>query len=149
MAKRLYSLPVPETFQHSEKVDLLSELDFTGDSPPSLLSLIGGNSWFILTLLNITKSEDKVWLTCPSAAWPFVEQFKIFSRFVDGIEVINDCSESAVKLVYEFMNVRHDEDDRHELLLAVQQRRDQLKVGHATASKANMQAAYEAVLKQK
>ena len=46
MAKRLYSLPMLETFQHSEKVDLLSELDFTGDSPPSLLSMIGRNSWF-------------------------------------------------------------------------------------------------------
>ena len=126
MAKRLYSLPVLKTFQHSEKVDLLSELDFTGDSPPSLLSLIGRNSWFIFTLLDIIKSEDKVCLTCPSAAWPFVEQFKIFSRFVDGIEVVNDCSERAVKLVYEFMNVCHDEDDRHELPLAVQQRRDQL-----------------------
>ena len=90
MANQLYSLPVPETFQHTEKVDLLSELDFTGDSPPSLLSLIGKNSWFILTLMNITKSEDKVWLTCPSAAWLFVEQFKIFSRFVDGIKVVND-----------------------------------------------------------
>ena len=139
---------MPETFQHSEKVDLLLELDFTGDSPPSLLSLIGRNSWFIFTLLNITKSEDKVWLTFPSAVWPFVEQFKIFSRFVDGIEVVNDCSERAVKLVSEFMNVCHDEDDRQELLLAVQQRQDQLKVGHATASKANKQAAYEAVLKQ-
>ena len=77
-----------------------------------------------------------------------MEQFKIFSRFVDGIEVVNDCSEHTVKLVSEFINVCHDEDDRQELLLAVQQRRDQLKVGHATASKANMQAAYETVLKQ-
>ena len=90
MAKRLYSLPVLKTFQHSEKVDLLSELDFTGDSPPSLLSLIIRNSWFIFTLLDIIKSEDKVWLTCPSAAWLSVEQFKIFSRFVDGIKVVND-----------------------------------------------------------
>ena len=148
MAKRLYSLPVPETFKHSEEVDLFSELDFTCDNPPSLLPLIGKNSWFIFTLLNITKSEDKVWLTCPSAVWPFVEQFKTFSRFVDGIQVVNDCSERAVKLVSEFINVCHDEDDRQELLLAVQQRRDQLKVGKATASKTNMQAAYEAVLKQ-
>ena len=39
MANQLYSLPVPETFQHSERVDLLSELDFTGDSPTKLAVL--------------------------------------------------------------------------------------------------------------
>ena len=50
-------------------------------------------------------------------------------------------------MVFEFINVCYDQDDRQELLLAVQQRRGQLKVGHATGSKANLQAAYEAVLK--
>ena len=35
----LYSLPVLETFHYTERVDLLSELDFTGDSPTKLAVL--------------------------------------------------------------------------------------------------------------
>ena len=39
----------------------------------------------------------------------------------------------------------HDEDDRQDLLLAVQQRRDRLK---GAATKAELQAAYEAIVKE-
>ena len=44
MAKKLYSLPVPNKFKHTEKRDLLEDLDFNCDKPPSLLPLIGENS---------------------------------------------------------------------------------------------------------
>ena len=84
------------------------------------------------------------WLTYPPTFWPYVDQFKKFSGFVDGLEV-NDSSERAIKLVSEFVNSMHDEDDRQDLLLAVQQRRDRLK---GPATKAERQAAYEAIVKE-
>ena len=93
----------------------------------------------IFDLLNLTR------LTCTPAFWPYVDQFKKFSGFVDGLEVVNDSSERAIKLVSEFINSMLDEDDRQDLLLAVQQRRDRLK---GAATKAELQAAYEAIVKE-
>ena len=130
----------------TEKRDLLEDLDFNCDKPPSLLPLIGENSWFMFSLLDLAKVRDMPWLTCPSSFWPFVDQFKTFIRFVNSLEVVNDCSEQAVKLVSEFVNLVHDEEDRQELLLAVQHRRDQLK---GSATKAELQTAYEAIVKEK
>ena len=100
----------------------MQELDFDNDKPPSLLPLIGQNSWFIFDLLNLTRPEDKPWLTCPPTFWPYVDQFNKFSGFVDGLEVVNDSSERAIKLVSEFVNSMLDKDDRQDLLLAVHQR---------------------------
>ena len=143
MAEKHHSIQIPSKFKHTKR-DILQELDFDSDKPPSLLPLIGQNSWFIFDLLNLTRPEDKPWLTCLPTFWPYVDQLKKFSGFVDGLEV-NDSSERAIKLVSEFVNSMHDEDDRQDLLLAVQQRRDRLK---GAATKAELQAAYEAIVKE-
>jgi len=47
--------------------------------------------------------EDKLWLNCPAPLWRYVDQFKTFSNFVSKLEVVNDSSERAVKLVSEFV----------------------------------------------
>jgi hypothetical protein len=107
IAKTLLSKPVPDYFQHSEKSNLINELKFKQEVPPGLAPLIGENSWFIFSLLNLTRMEDKLWLNCPAPMWCYVDQFKTFSNFVSKLEVVNDCSERAVKLVSEFVNNVH------------------------------------------
>jgi len=75
LAKVLYSKPVPQQFVHSKKLNLYLDLDFTSNKPPSLLSLVGENSWFIFSLLKLASEEDKPWLTCPASFWQFTDQF--------------------------------------------------------------------------
>ncbi|XP_012564394.2 uncharacterized protein LOC105848737 [Hydra vulgaris] len=146
IAKTLFSIPVPDHFQHSEKSNLIKELNFKQEVPPGLARLIGENSWFIFSLLNLTRMEDKLWLNSPAPMWCYVDQFKTFSNFVSKLEVVNDSSERAVKLVLEFVNNVHNEDDRQELLLAVQQRRDQLR---GSGTKEQLQLAYKAICKKR
>lgn len=142
IAKKLYSLPVPPTFQHSDK-DLLEELDFSQSQPPSLLPLLGKNSWYMFQILDIAKDSDKHWLMCPSEFWSSVVQFNKMADFVNNLEVVNDCSERAIKLISDFVNDVHNEDDRQDLLLAIEQRRGQL--GGASTKK-QLQDAYSKII---
>ena len=146
MAKKLFSLPVPDTFQHTDRTDIMDQLDFANDKLPSLEILIGQNSWFIFKLLNIIGEDDKTWLNCPPSFWKYVDQFKIFSDFVSKVQVVNDSSERAVKLVSDYINHVHKEDDRQELLVAIQRRRDQVK---GATSKSALQVAYTEIGKER
>ena len=54
--------------------------------------------------------------------------------------VVNDCSERGVKLISEFVDSIHNEDDRQDLLLAIQMRRELLR---GIRSKNDLQNAYD------
>jgi hypothetical protein len=144
VAKMLFSKPVPEFFRHSEKLNLLKTLNFNLEKPPSIAQLVGENSWFIFSLLNLTKLNDKLWLNSPAPLWEYIEQFKIFSQFVSNLAVVNDVSERSIKVVSDFVNNVHNEDDCQELLLAIHQRRENL---NKAKTKEDLQLAYQAIAK--
>ena len=105
---------------------------------------MGENSWFIFSLLNLTKLNDKLWLNSPAPLWEYIEQFKIFSQFVSNLAVVNDVSERSIKVVSDFVNNVHNEDDRQDLLLAIHQRRENL---NKAKTKEDLQLAYQAIAK--
>ena len=127
IAKVLLETPVPDKFQPKARIDILKDVHFSAENPPKLAKFVGPNSWFIFKLLDISKESDKPWLACPPSFLPSVEQSKRLKDFCEKLQVVNDCSECAVKLVSEFIDDVHDEDDRQDLLLAVQRRREQLR----------------------
>ena len=92
-----------------------------------LSQFVGPNSWLIFSLLDLNKPEDLFWLKVDSASWKFIAQFNKFKLFCEHLKCVNDSSERAVKLVSEFINCVHNEEDRQDPLLAVQQKRDHLR----------------------
>ena len=67
IAKTLFSKQFPDQFQHSEDSNLFKDLHFKQETPSGLATLFGENSWFIFSLLNLTKMEDKLWLNTPAS----------------------------------------------------------------------------------
>nr|XP_047144346.1 uncharacterized protein LOC124817922 [Hydra vulgaris] len=119
IAKKLYSMSRPENYVvHRQQVDfeLLKNLDFCQDNPPSLVSLIIEQSWLIFHLLNHWKAKLQ-WLKSPVETWNLNDYYLEFKQFVKNLEVVNDCSERSVKLVQELINKSHKEKKRQDTFL--------------------------------
>nr|XP_047144380.1 uncharacterized protein LOC124817945 [Hydra vulgaris] len=117
IAKKLYSMPENYVVQRQQvDFELLNNLDFCQDNPPSLVSLINEQSWFIFHLLNHGKAELQ-WLKTPVETWKLNDYYLEFEHFVKNLEVVNDCSERAVKLVQELINKFHKEKKRQNTFL--------------------------------
>lgn len=101
IAKKLYSTPRPTTYaKERQKVDLnlLNSLVYSDDTPPSLTPLITDQSWLIFHMLNHANAEVQ-WLKTPVETWDLNDYFLEFKQFVNNLEVVNDCSERAIKLI--------------------------------------------------
>ena len=53
-------------------------LDFTQKKPTNLSHLVGKNSRFIFSLLNLSKDEDKAWLNNPALSWALSTNLKLY-----------------------------------------------------------------------
>jgi len=62
MEKKLHAEIVPEIFGHVDPTTKMDDLNFDGNTPPSLEFLVGHKSWFIFKLLDISKASDIHWL---------------------------------------------------------------------------------------
>ena len=82
IAKTLFSKPVPNKFHHS-KSNVFKDHKFKQETSPALAPLMGEDSWFIFSLLNLTKMEVKLWLYTPSSLCCFVDS-KSFPTFSIG-----------------------------------------------------------------
>ncbi|XP_047129704.2 uncharacterized protein LOC124809606 [Hydra vulgaris] len=119
IAKKLYSTPRPTTYaieKHQVNLNILNSLMFNDDTPPSLTPLITDQSWLIFHILNHANAEVQ-WLKTPSETWDLNDYYLEFKQFVNNLEVVNDCSERAIKLVQELINKSHNEDKRQSTFL--------------------------------
>ena len=60
-----------------------------------LIDINDFNSWKIFQMLSV----DADWLKKPVAEWENDENYKEVERFVSELNVTNDCSERAIKLI--------------------------------------------------
>ena len=146
IAKAIVNQNIPEVFEHPERSDssILNKLDFSTEDPPMLDSLVGPNSWFILDFLGFGSKISSTWLWTPPELWPDIPGYQKLETFVKQIKVVNDGSERGINLISNYVNKFHKEDDRQDLLLAVQRYRDILR---GATTKDEMQAAYEKLRK--
>ena len=83
--------------------------------PPSLTILIKNESWTLFNTLGLT-IEQCIWMELPHQFWyKFIGYIK-FQEFVNSIDVVNDCSERAVKLIKHNMEKTKTEDKLQHLL---------------------------------
>ena len=71
-----------------------------------LIDIIGSNSWKIFQVLSV----DADWLKKPVAEWENDENYKEVERFVSELNVTNDCSERAIKLITDLAPTVQKED---------------------------------------
>ena len=101
IAKKFYSTPRPTTYaigRHQVNLNILNSLMFDDDTPQSLTLLITDQSWLIFHILNHANAEVQ-WLNTPSETWDLNDYYQESKQFVNNVEVVNDCSERAIKLV--------------------------------------------------
>ena len=88
----------------------------------SLPDLVGPNSWFIFTLLDIGIE----WMELPPYRWFEGAQFQTFNEFVLDIMVFNNAAERSVKDVTEYAHISQDSNHRNNVLLVVKSHRDKI-----------------------
>ena len=121
MAKKLYSLqrcPIDSFPLERQIMDqsVLKSLNFSKDEPPSLAPLITDKSWLVFDMLRHGKAETQ-WMKIPPEFWEFNDFYLKFRATVTGLDVVNDCSERAIKLVQDLINRANSEEKRQDTLL--------------------------------
>nr|XP_047128011.1 uncharacterized protein LOC124808906 [Hydra vulgaris] len=121
MAKKLYSLQrcPSESFPLERQVmdqAILNSLNFSKDEPPSLTPLVTEKSWLVFDMLRHGKAETQ-WMKTPPEVWKFNDYYLEFRATVKGLDVVNDCSERAVKLVQDLINRAYSEEKRQDTFL--------------------------------
>lgn len=144
LAKIIFTIPVPVSFIKNDP-PLFVELNWNLEIIDILCSLVGPRTWLLFKMLGIENTKDHYWMNCPASTWQYNSEFKLLEGFAFNVEVVNDCSERYVKLVTDFINEFHDEDDRQDLLQAVAGRRELLR---GVQSKSSLQSAYENIQNQ-
>ena len=85
------------------------------EKPPSLINFIKKESWILFSILGLTM-EQCIWVELPHQFWyRFPGYFKL-QEFLNSIDVINDCSERAVKLIQQNVGKTKSEDKLQHLL---------------------------------
>ena len=87
MAKTLLQTTQPEVFRTGKPLFVHI------DQSPKLFDLIGPESWFLFTALNI--SHD--WLSLPCREWETSGDFCYARDFMRTVKVVNDAAERGVK----------------------------------------------------
>ncbi|XP_065683397.1 uncharacterized protein LOC124814026 [Hydra vulgaris] len=121
MAKKLYSLQrcPSESFPLERQVmdqAILNSLNFSKDEPPSLTPLVTEKSWLVFDMLRHGKAETQ-WMKTPPEVWKFNDYYLEFRATVKGLDVVNDCSERAVKLVQDLINRAYSEEKKQDTFL--------------------------------
>nr|XP_047136685.1 uncharacterized protein LOC124813539 [Hydra vulgaris] len=103
MAKKLYSLSrfPNENFPLERQIMdqfVLKSLNFRKHEPPSLAPLITDKLWLIFDMFRHGKAETQ-WMKTPPEFWKFNDFYLEFKATVIGLDVVNDFSVRAVKLV--------------------------------------------------
>ena len=119
MAQKLFSLTIPVDFPRQRQLldkDILNRLDFNGPNPRSLVPLVSDQSWLIFHMLGHKKGETQ-WMKIPAQFQPLNDFYLEFVRFVKNIEVVNDSSERAIKMVQELIDKAQKEEKRQDTFL--------------------------------
>ena len=87
-----------------------------------MANLIGRRSWSIFNMLNM-ESEELGWLGEDPSTWVLYNDYRTFTQFARGLQVVNDPAERGIKIIQDFIKVSTDETARQEIILAVSQHR--------------------------
>ncbi|XP_065682417.1 uncharacterized protein LOC124816991 [Hydra vulgaris] len=120
MAKVLYStqrsgINNVGTVRTKSKILSDSSLLFNIDQPPGLESYISPDSWLIFDILGHI-SEKCLWMKLPQIFWKEFPGYNEFQSFVKSVEVVNDSSERAVKLIQDNVERGKSEEKLQNLL---------------------------------
>ncbi|XP_065660859.1 uncharacterized protein LOC136084580 [Hydra vulgaris] len=120
MAKVLYSTQrsgIKNVGTVRTKTKILSDSSFLFniDQPPGLESYISPDSWLIFDILGHT-SEKCLWMKLPQIFWKEFSGYNEFQSFVKSVEVVNDSSERAVKLIQDNVERAKSEEKLQNLL---------------------------------
>ncbi|XP_065655633.1 uncharacterized protein LOC136081725 [Hydra vulgaris] len=142
MAKRLFGLKRPSIEEYSLErqvldKDILKNLNFSQDEPPSLVPLVTEMSWLIFDMLGHGKAEVQ-WMKLPAEYWILNDFYQEFETAIMNLDVVNDCSERTVKLVQKLVNKAHSEEKRQDTFLFThvykRNRNGRKKLDHAKAA---------------
>ena len=117
MAKKLFSTPRPDVFNIGKpKFPAIDD-----NNLPFLSSLIGPRFWLIFDLLGLTHSQD--WLQLPPKYWELMIDYRFARNFCVNLQVVNDCTERAIKLDEDFSHIIQDGERFQFLLQSVEEHR--------------------------
>ena len=63
------------------------------------------------------------WLTEDPSQWVLHEGYRIFARFIKGLQVVNDPAERGVKIIQDFVKISTDKKLRQQLILSIAEHR--------------------------
>ncbi|KAI9550792.1 hypothetical protein GHT06_014487 [Daphnia sinensis] len=63
-----------------------------------------------------------------SSHWEKFEDYRFLRDIINGMEVVNDSAERGVKLITDFRNVVHNEEQQQFLLQVVENHRQQVSL---------------------
>ena len=121
LAQKLYSthLDRPNVFK-LERIEVdkkvIHSLNYSQNQPPSLASLITNQSWLIFDKIGHGKGELQ-WLKTPSRFWELNDLYLEFETTIKSLDVVNDSSERAIKLVQELIMKSNKEEKRQDIFL--------------------------------
>ena len=94
---------------------------------PTMIDLIGHRSWLIFHLLRCTSKQIE-WMQFDSSHWEKFEDNRCLRDIVNGLEVVNDSAERGVKLITDFKNVVHNEEQQQFLVQVVENHRQSVSL---------------------
>ncbi|KAK4003149.1 hypothetical protein OUZ56_004931 [Daphnia magna] len=122
MINKLKKIPRPTSF-----VSAKPKMPQFENTIPTLIDLIGQRSWLIFHLLRCTSKEIE-WMQFESSHWEKFEDYRFLRDIINGMEVVNDSAEREVKLITDFRNVVHNEEQQQFLLQVVENHRQQVSL---------------------
>ena len=71
------------------------------------------------SLLGLTNSQD--WLQLPPKYWELIFNSRFARNFCVNLQIVNDCTKHAIKLVEDFSHITQDEEQFQFLLQSVEE----------------------------
>lgn len=122
LAKTLFNTNRPQSFSPGKPT-----FPVITEKVPLLFELIGERSWLLFKVLKLNRSQE--WMQLGAKYWHLMEDYRKARDFVRNLEVVNDCAERGIKLITDFKDMVHNEDQLQFLFQVVEDHRQRISLG--------------------
>ena len=95
--------------------------DITNIEDIALENFIAAESWLLFDLLGLSGPQN--WLQTSPDTWHEIPEYLALSEFIENVSVTNDIAERGVKLMTDFIEKCHDEEQRDAITQVIEEHR--------------------------